>query len=67
MLSFYVRVFFTYMPLLGLKGLLCLFFIVRYGRVVVGRESTGAGWVWALGVTWDIGWGESQAGVAARE
>lgn len=30
MLSFYVRVFFTYMPLLGLKGLLCLFFIVRF-------------------------------------
>ncbi|OBS58746.1 hypothetical protein A6R68_10074 [Neotoma lepida] len=30
MLSFYARVFFTYMPLLGLKGLLGLFFIVRF-------------------------------------
>lgn len=29
MLSFYVRVFLTYMPLLGLKGFLGLFFIVR--------------------------------------
>lgn len=30
MLSFYARVFFTYMPLLGLKGFLGLFFIVRF-------------------------------------
>lgn len=30
MLSFYARVFFTYMPLLGLKGFLCLFFFVRF-------------------------------------
>lgn len=29
MLSFYVRFFFTYMPLLGLKGLLGLLFLVR--------------------------------------
>lgn len=29
MLSFYVRIFLTYMPLLGLKGFLGLFFIVR--------------------------------------
>lgn len=34
MLSFYARIFFTYMPLLGLKGFLGLFFIVRYGHVV---------------------------------
>ncbi|KAK7803011.1 hypothetical protein U0070_010571 [Myodes glareolus] len=30
MLSFYVRFFFTYMPLLGLKGLLGLLFLVRF-------------------------------------
>lgn len=30
MLSFYARIFFTYMPLLGLKGFLGLFFIVRF-------------------------------------
>lgn len=34
MLSFYARVFFTYTPLLGLKGFLGLFFIVRYGHIV---------------------------------
>lgn len=34
MLSFYARVFFTYTPLLGLKGFLGLFFIVRYGHAV---------------------------------
>lgn len=30
MLSFYARVFLTYTPLLGLKGFLSLFFIVRF-------------------------------------
>ncbi|XP_008825335.1 acyl-CoA (8-3)-desaturase [Nannospalax galili] len=30
MVTFYARVFFTYMPLLGLKGFLGLFFIVRF-------------------------------------
>jgi hypothetical protein len=29
MVTFYVRIFLTYMPLLGLKGFLGLFFIVR--------------------------------------
>lgn len=38
MLSFYARVFLTYTPLLGLKGFLSLFFIVRYGHVVEYRD-----------------------------
>lgn len=29
MISFYVRIFLTYVPLLGLKGFLGLFFMVR--------------------------------------
>ena len=41
MLSFYARIFFTYMPLLGLKGFLGLFFIVRYGHVVGCRGWLG--------------------------
>lgn len=74
MLSFYARVFLTYTPLLGLKGFLSLFFIVRYGHVVEcsgSGESKGDGWVWvpcwALrggGVTGGVGLGESQGGVA---
>lgn len=29
MITFYVRLFLTYQPLLGLKGILGLFFVVR--------------------------------------
>lgn len=43
MLSFYVRVFLTYVPLLGLRGFLGLLFLVRSVGLlwVLGRSQSG--------------------------
>lgn len=58
MVTFYIRIFLTYVPLLGVKGLLGLFFMVRYlmgqeGLVKKGRclgvTSLAQGLCWGFG------------------
>lgn len=60
MISFYVRVFLTYVPLLGMKGFLGLLFVVRYLTGEQGlAKKRGLG---VSSLAWGLCWGSGSRG-----